>query len=321
MNRARLRSPTVALIAASLCAAAPAQASIGFGILPASIAISAMTPQRTMCGAGLAPGNVDISKSPLASGSVAKTAALLGGKVSQLELIAMQQTGRSPLQPASAAMTSSMATETSTAGLSSNCLQFALPSTVQSPARSGLRISPSGPEDFLASARVSIKHTNFDASWNRVRRENLPRGLTRDLVALGARRSGSEMLSAVNAWTNARVRDVEDAVQYGQADYWASARTTLARGAGDCEDVAIAKMQILAAMGVGRSDMYLTITRDLIRNADHAVLVVKADGKFWLLDNATDQLLDAATSHNYRPIMSFSTSRSWLHGNWHNAAR
>ncbi len=129
------------------------------------------------------------------------------------------------------------------------------------------------------------------------------------------------MLSAVNAWTNTRVRDVEDAVQYGQADYWASARTTLTRGAGDCEDVAIAKLQILAAMGVNRSDLYLTITRDLIRNADHAVLIVKLGGKFWLLDNSTDQVLDAAQSNNYRPIMSFSTTRSWLHGNWRPTAR
>lgn len=321
MDRVRLTSSALALVAASLCGAAPAQASIGFGILPLSIAFSAMTPQQTSCGAGLAPGSVDMGIVPQASGSVGKTTAILGGKVSQLELIARQQAGAGPLQPASAAIANSRAIETRAVGSSSNCLRFALPSTVQSPARAGLRIAPPGPEDFLASARVSIKHTNFDASWNRVRRENLPRGLTRDLVALGARRSGRDRLSAVNAWTNTRVRDVEDAVQYGQADYWASARTTLARGAGDCEDVAIAKMQILAAMGVGRSDMYLTITRDLIRNADHAVLVVKADGKFWLLDNATDQLLDAATSHNYRPIMSFSTSRSWLHGNRHTAAR
>lgn len=305
MERVRLKLSVIALSAAGLGGAAPAQASIGFGILPVSIAVSAIIPPQSQC---LVPA-VDTG----VSGSISKTAAILGGKLSQLELIAAQQAGGNPLQPANTAMASQVP--------GSNCLQFALRSIVQSPAGPVGITSPPGPDDFLASARVSIKHTGLDASWNRVRRENLPRGLSGTLAALGANRSGPEMLGAVNAWTNARVRNVDDAVQYGQADYWASAKLTLARGAGDCEDVAIAKMQILAAMGVGRSDMYLTITRDLIRNADHAVLIVKADGKFWLLDNASDQLLDAATSNNYRPIMSFSTSRSWLHGNWHPTAR
>jgi predicted transglutaminase-like cysteine proteinase len=321
MDRARLRLSALALAATSVCGVAPAQASIGFGILPVSIAFSAMTPQRTLCASGLAAGSLDTSNSPQANGSVSKTTALLGGKVSQLELIAQQQAAGSALQGARTALASAMAAEPRADRSSGNCRQFALPADLQGQTRPGLRTTPRGPDDFLASARVSIKHTNFDASWNRVRRESLPRGLTRELAGLGAGRSGSDMLGAVNAWTNARVRDVDDRLQYGQADYWASASTTLTRRAGDCEDVAIAKLQILAAMGVERSDMYLTITRDLIRNADHAVLVVKADGKFWLLDNATDQLLDAAASNNYRPIMSFSTARSWLHGNWHPAAR
>ena len=56
--------------------------------------------------------------------------------------------------------------------------------------------------------------------------------------------------------------------------------------------------------------MFLVIARDLARNADHAVLVVRQDGRHWLLDNATDRLLDASGSFDYRPIMSFSSSRS-----------
>jgi predicted transglutaminase-like cysteine proteinase len=71
---------------------------------------------------------------------------------------------------------------------------------------------------------------------------------------------------------------------------------------------------MLAAMGVPRDAMYLTIARDLARAADHAVLVVKLDGHSWLLDNATDQLLDAGQSYDYRPIVSFSAGNKWLHG-------
>jgi predicted transglutaminase-like cysteine proteinase len=60
--------------------------------------------------------------------------------------------------------------------------------------------------------------------------------------------------------------------------------------------------------------MVLTIARDLARNADHAVLVVRLDGRYYMLDNATDQVLDASASHDYRPVLSFSDSQTWLHG-------
>jgi predicted transglutaminase-like cysteine proteinase len=138
--------------------------------------------------------------------------------------------------------------------------------------------------------------------------------MVRRALGSGDRTVTRERIAAINAWTNGTVRYVEDRDLYGQADYWASARTTLKRRAGDCEDIAIAKMQLLAAMGVPRSDMYLTIARDLARNADHAMLVVRFEGEHLLLDNATDEVLDASGSYDYRPILSFNTAQKWLHG-------
>jgi predicted transglutaminase-like cysteine proteinase len=60
--------------------------------------------------------------------------------------------------------------------------------------------------------------------------------------------------------------------------------------------------------------MQLVIARDLVRGSDHAVLVVRSEGRNWLLDNATDTLLDASLSYDYRPIMSFSQGNKWIHG-------
>ena len=73
-------------------------------------------------------------------------------------------------------------------------------------------------------------------------------------------------------------------------------------------------MQLLAAAGVAREDMILTIARDLVRNADHAVLIVRHDGRYYMLDNASDEVFDASTSHDYRPILSFGSGQAWLHG-------
>lgn len=121
-------------------------------------------------------------------------------------------------------------------------------------------------------------------------------------------------LGAVNRWVNDRIAYTEDRELFGRADHWAGPRQTLALGKGDCEDYALLKMHLLAAAGIPRKDMYLTIARDLVRRSDHAVLVVRTDSGFLMLDNATDRVLDAGSAFDYRPVLSFSEDKSWLHG-------
>ena len=43
-----------------------------------------------------------------------------------------------------------------------------------------------------------------------------------------------------------------------------------------------------------RKDLYLVVLKDLSRRADHAVLVVRAAGRFLVLDNGTDRIVDSA---------------------------
>ncbi len=169
------------------------------------------------------------------------------------------------------------------------------------------------PEDFLASKRIRIAHTNFDRDWRRVRSETVSPGQFRRYLGAPPA-SPTNSLAAVNRWVNHHIAYEEDRDQYGVADFWAGARRTLKAGRGDCEDIALTKMQLLAAAGVSRDDMILTIARDLVRNADHAVLIVRTDAGYRLLDNASDEVLDAAPSQDYRAILSFGNHTSWLHG-------
>ena len=60
--------------------------------------------------------------------------------------------------------------------------------------------------------------------------------------------------------------------------------------------------------------MILTIARDLVRQADHAVLVVRTPAGYRLLDNASDTVVDAAPRQDYRAIVSFGAKDTWLHG-------
>lgn len=118
----------------------------------------------------------------------------------------------------------------------------------------------------------------------------------------------------VNRWVNRSITYGEDREIWGASDYWATAEETLDLRRGDCEDLAILKYQMLLAMGVNPEDMYLTLARDLARNADHAVLVVRVGHRFFLLDNATDAILPANLSYDYRPTLSFNSESAWLHG-------
>lgn len=299
-----------ALTALSL-AACPIQAfaATGFDVAP-SLNDFARLPSVSRCGPALQPalGQTAIVGTPA---PVDKISALLGGQRSKLDAMRRQQAGG--MLDAPVAPVRFMLGDRTMRPVGSTCAALALPSINLMTFDPGTNTRPAQSDDFLASKRLPIAHTGFDGQWKRVSHQRLPRAITAGLARM-APRTGDGMLQAVNAWANARIRYVEDKDLYGQADYWATAPVTLRRGAGDCEDIAIVKMQALAALGVPQSDMYLTIARDTVRNADHAMLVVKLDGRHWLLDNSVDRVLDASQGNDYRPIMSFSASRKWLHG-------
>ncbi len=169
--------------------------------------------------------------------------------------------------------------------------------------------------DFLASKIMPISRTAFDSAWSRVSSHGAGRANVRAAsLSVGQGATARDKVAAVNRWVNARISFTDDMRNYGRKDYWADAAETLRRGKGDCEDYAIAKMQILAAMGVSRDDMYLTLARDNIRRIDHAVLIVKLDGAVLMLDNGSDELLDGSAANDYRPVYSFSGDKRYLHG-------
>ena len=226
----------------------------------------------------------------------AKSEAILGGP-SRLAAILAEQQGLpapQPLRPASL--------------------------TVRAPAYSGLRdaqpysaAAMSGRPDVFGSVALAIGRTSLDRRWSKVARKKV--GGTPAAYAASLRgRSELAKVEAVNRYVNQRVRFVDDSLQYGREDLWASANETLRRGRGDCEDYAIAKLQMLRAAGVSDRDLYLVVAKDLVRRADHALLVVRAGGRMLVLDNGTDAILDADNSGDYRPVLTFAANGAWTHG-------
>jgi hypothetical protein len=59
-----------------------------------------------------------------------------------------------------------------------------------------------------------------------------------------------EIIEKVNTWFNVNIEYGRDIFIYGKKEYWASLDETLEHGAGDCDDIAIAKYQTLKALGL-----------------------------------------------------------------------
>jgi predicted transglutaminase-like cysteine proteinase len=172
----------------------------------------------------------------------------------------------------------------------------------------------SGRPDIFGSVALRVGHTPLDARWKRVAHSSV--GGSAAAYATSLRRKDSfERLEAVNWYVNKRVQFTDDIRQYGRKDVWAAAGETLSRGRGDCEDYAIAKLQMLRRAGIADRDLYLVVVKDLVRRADHAILVVRAAGHMYVLDNGTDELLDSESISDYRPVLTFAAvGATWTHG-------
>lgn len=171
----------------------------------------------------------------------------------------------------------------------------------------------SGRPDVFGTVALRVGRTPLDARWHAV--EHAPvTGSAARFAESFKHATPLKQLEAVNWYVNGRVQFEDDVRHFGRADVWSSANDTLRSGRGDCEDYAIAKMQMLRAAGFPDRDLYLVVLRDLVRRADHAVLVARAAGRMVVLDNGTDELVDTDKVSDYRPILTFASYGEWTHG-------
>ena len=99
---------------------------------------------------------------------------------------------------------------------------------------------------------------------------------------------------------------------YGARDRWAEPRETLARRAGDCEDIAILKLAALAALGFEPNRLALVVGRDTARG-DHAIAAVRTEGGWQMLDDDA-RVRTPASLVSFQPIYSLVDGRAFLHG-------
>jgi predicted transglutaminase-like cysteine proteinase len=92
--------------------------------------------------------------------------------------------------------------------------------------------------------------------------------------------------------------------RYGVDDFWSAPLATLDAGAGDCEDYAILKYVALREAGISSDDLRLLIVWHPRRRATHAVLTVRHDEEWFILDNLTLTIVNAAEATHYWPLFA-----------------
>ena len=125
-------------------------------------------------------------------------------------------------------------------------------------------------------------------------------------------------LQAVNQFYNRRIVFRDDVEVWGQQDHWASPMETLNKGAGDCEDYAIAKYFTLLAAGIPAPKLRLVYLRAQIGGPGgvfqaHMVLAYHATPTTepLILDNLIGDVRPASRRPDLEPVFSFNSDGLW----------
>ncbi len=123
-------------------------------------------------------------------------------------------------------------------------------------------------------------------------------------------------LEGVNRFFN-RLAQVDDQMQWGMRDYWATPLELIAVGGGDCEDFALAKYFTLRAVGVAEDKLRITYARAWLpkqkRLEPHMVLAYypTLDSDPQILDNLVPQIRPAPERTDLTPTHSFNAEGLW----------
>ena len=128
------------------------------------------------------------------------------------------------------------------------------------------------------------------------------------IVELARKHEGRARLGWLNRAVNMSIKPASDWAKYGDSDYWSSPLQTLASRTGDCEDYAIVKYVALRAVGIDADDLRLVIVQDDKRRTEHAIVAVRYEQKWLILDNLTMAIITAEDIRGYRPLFALNSA-------------
>jgi predicted transglutaminase-like cysteine proteinase len=172
---------------------------------------------------------------------------------------------------------------------------------------------------MVAYAPKNIKASTFKAVKKKYGKKGAVRVQKWDKLIEKAKKEKKlvKKLKLVNDFFNKAIKYRTDIKLWKKKDYWATPFETMGRGAGDCEDYAIAKYFTLRKLGI--PDKKLRITYVSLRSKrskfDQAHMVLtfynKPTSVPIVLDNVNRKLKLASKRKDLIPVYSFNATGLW----------
>jgi predicted transglutaminase-like cysteine proteinase len=122
------------------------------------------------------------------------------------------------------------------------------------------------------------------------------------IIGEAKNQQGRAKIALVNERVNGKIRYKSDQVESGVADTWNLALASLTKNAGDCEDYALAKYAALHQAGTPDADLRIVLVHDNAVRQDHAVLAVRHDKQWLILDNRWNTLYEDKELKQFKPL-------------------
>jgi predicted transglutaminase-like cysteine proteinase len=134
------------------------------------------------------------------------------------------------------------------------------------------------------------------------------------LLQESGRQPEQQQLETVNHFFNQQLAFRDDLSIWGQVDYWATPVEALVKGAGDCEDFALAKYFSLRQLGVPAEHLRITYVKSLKLNQAHMVLsyYIGDSSDPLVLDNLIGEILPASQRRDLLPVYAFNAEGLFL---------
>ncbi|MHC8315562.1 cysteine protease LapG [Pseudomonas sp. LB3P31] len=125
-----------------------------------------------------------------------------------------------------------------------------------------------------------------------------------------------EQLNTVNRFFNQQLTFQDDMRIWRQTDYWATPVESLVKGAGDCEDYALAKYFSLRYLGIPSEKLRITYVKALTQNQAHMVLTFYSSPTAdpLVLDNLKGEISPASRRKDLLPVYAFNAEGLYLPG-------
>lgn len=159
----------------------------------------------------------------------------------------------------------------------------------------------------LISIIFLITTFSFASTAKDIQAENRIIGFE-NLIKKNQHKSTLHKLIAVNKFFN-KITYKEDKQTWGKNDYWAKPKEFLNKGAGDCEDYALAKLYALNKLGIPLNKFKLIYSKIKKNEKPHMVLAYYYNTKKepLILDNFNKKIFLANKRNDLEYIYAFNT--------------